>query len=141
MNGTTDEETYSGPVSNQLPNITAAQLVFNTKACRYLLFVEFGVHTTFSGDPLQRPNVDAATGGAWSGYKHIPSSLKPADAPVPLAYDASYCNQAKFYSQGCYGFGGNWDSDFETLKTCQGTCGSALDPVGNALFSWSLRPG
>lgn len=132
-------ETHNGPASNKLPNVTAVQLQFDTKTCKYLLFVEFGVPTTFSGNPDLRDQ-PGATGEAWSGHRPIPASLKLGGAPVPPAYAASHCNQPKVYAKGCYGFGATWATELEDDKTCHGTCGSSQEPMGTALFSWALKP-
>ena len=104
-----------------------------------MLYVEFGVHTTFTGNPDEDPGV-GATGSAWSGYRPVPGSLKLGGAPVPPAYDAAHCNKPSVYAGGCYGFGGTWDTDFVDDKTCHGTCGSSEESMGTALFSWALKP-
>ncbi len=140
--GFTGQETYNGPVTNDLPGYGAAFLAIDHRksTCRYAVVIGYGATTEFSGDEEVKPPPTVGA-SASSGPVPIPDTLKLSDSRSLPAY-LSCADET--IPEACFDFGGGWMSEFATLALCHSVeavnCSNDTEPVGTASFSWNLSP-
>ncbi|HKZ14289.1 MAG TPA: hypothetical protein VJL81_10630 [Solirubrobacterales bacterium] len=138
--GGSAEDTYSG---NGPPAFGGASAFLDTATCRYVVAVNFGVHTTYSGDGI----LSAGTGvslAAVGDRNKIPGDLHLVGGVGADGY-LTCPGEPIVDGHPCVEIGGGWANDFAELKECgsfppEGNCVTGEKPIGDGKFLWVLKP-
>ncbi|MBS1883067.1 MAG: hypothetical protein JSS97_08945 [Actinobacteria bacterium] len=139
--GASGEETYTGTGA---PAFGGASAFLDTANCRYVVAVNFGVDTTYSGDGTLRTGTGVSLAAVGDQDK-IPGNLHLIGGVGPDGYLTCPGNPI-LDGNPCVEINGGWATDFAELKECgsfppEGNCASGEKPIGDGKFLWVLKPG
>jgi hypothetical protein len=138
--GTSAEETYSGTGP---PAFGGASAFLDTDHCRYVVAVNFGVDTKYSGAGSLRTGTGVSLAAVGDRNK-IPGNLHFVGGVGPDGY-LTCPGDPILDGKPCVEIGGGWAVDFTELKECgafppEGNCATGEKPIGDGKFLWSLKP-
>jgi len=138
--GDSGEETYSG---NGAPAYGGASAFLDTANCRYVVAVNFGVNTKYSGDGALRTGTGVSL-AAVGDHEKIPSNLHLVGGVGPAGY-LTCPGDPILDGNPCVEIGGGFVNDFTELKECgsfppEGNCVTGEKPIGDGNFLWVLKP-
>ncbi len=140
--GASGEETYAGTGP---PAFGGASAFLDTDNCRYVVAVNFGVHTKYSGDGSLRPGTGVSLAAVGDRNK-IPGSLHHhlVGGVGPDGY-LGCPGDPILDGKPCVEISGGWANDFAELKECgsfppEGNCVTGEKPIGDGQFLWVLKP-
>lgn len=137
----TGKESYTGPLTNRLPDFGTAFLIFDLNKCSYQLEVLFNVGTTLSGNaPWSDPSATVSVSGtAYTHREAVPSSLKLSGFVQPRVWDRSCPGNPLRSGKSCYTFGGGLVGLCGSLDLVAANCGPSNTPA-DASVAWHLKP-
>ena len=138
--GGSGEETYSG---NGAPAFGGASAFLDTANCRYVVAVNFGVDTKFSGEGSLRTGTGVSL-SAVGDHDKIPGNLHLIGGVGPDGY-LTCPGDPILDGNPCVEINGGWATDFAELKECgsfppEGNCATGEKPIGDGKFLWVLKP-
>ncbi|MBS1861528.1 MAG: hypothetical protein JSS68_07425 [Actinobacteria bacterium] len=139
--GASGEETYTG---NGAPAFGGASAFLDTANCRYVVAVNFGVDTPYTGDGTLRTGTGVSL-AAVGDHDKIPANLHLIGGVGPNGY-LTCPGEPILDSNPCVEINGGWATDFAELKECgsfppEGNCATGEKPIGDGKFLWVLKPG
>jgi len=138
--GDSGEETYSG---NGAPAFGGASAFLDTANCRYVVAVNFGVDTKYSGQGSLRVGTGVSL-SAVGDHDKIPGNLHLIGGVGPDGY-LTCPGDPILDGNPCVEIDGGWANDFTELKECgsfppEGNCVTGEKPIGDGKFLWVLKP-
>jgi hypothetical protein len=138
--GAVGEESYSG---NGAPAFGGASAFLDTDSCRYVVAVNFGVDTKYSGPGGLRTGTGVSLAAVGDRNK-IPGDLHLVGGVGPDGYLTCPGDPIRD-GNPCVEIGGGWANDFTELKECgsfppEGNCVTGEKPIGDGKFLWVLKP-
>lgn len=138
--GDSGEETYSG---NGAPAYGGASAFLDTATCRYVVAVNFGVNTTYSGTASLQTGTGVSLAAVGDRNK-IPGNLHLVGGVGPDGY-LTCPGDPILDGSPCVEISGGFANDFTELKECgsfppEGNCVTGEKPIGDGSFLWVLKP-
>jgi hypothetical protein len=138
--GASGEETYAGTGP---PAFGGASAFLDTDSCRYVIALNFGVDTKYSGEGSLRRGTGVSLAAVGDRNK-IPGSLHLVGGVGPDGY-LTCPGDPILDGKPCVEIGGGWATDFAELKECgafppEGNCTTGEKPIGDGKFLWVLKP-